>query len=190
MRVITVGSCQVTMAFFGFRCVHWVAMQQGRGPADNFGMSARKRLVGKAGIGLTLAVVLLGCGGEDLGEESGAGQRLDVLLRDFAIEPQRQVVRPGLTEFRAFNEGPTVHELILVRTDLAADDLPLQADGLTAVEEAPTVEFVVADEGIDLGERGGFQADLTPGKYVLYCNLEGHYLGEMHAALEVQEVAS
>jgi uncharacterized cupredoxin-like copper-binding protein len=153
-------------------------------------MSARKGLVRRSGIGVMTAVVLLGCGGADLGEKSGAGQHLDVILRDFAIEPQRQVVRPGLTDFRAFNEGPTVHELILVRTDLAPDDLLLQADGLTAVEEAPTVEFMVADEGIDLDERGGFQAKLTPGKYVLYCNLEGHYLGKMHAALEVQEVAS
>ena len=27
---------------------------------------------------------------------------------------------------------------------------------------------------------------LTPGNYVLYCNLEGHYLGGMHASLAVR----
>ena len=150
-----------------------------------------KRQRRRAGIAVVFAAAVLGCGDSVTQvSERPAEQRLDVVLRDFAIEPERQVVRPGLTVFRAFNEGPTVHELILVRTDVAAADLPLQADGLTAVEEAPTVEFVVADEGIDLGERGGFQAELSPGKYVLYCNLEGHYLGEMHAALEVQEGSS
>ena len=154
-------------------------------------MSAWKRQRWRAGIAAVFAVAVLGCAGQaEQAVEPGVEQQLDVVLRDFAIEPERQVVRPGLTDFRAFNEGPTVHELILVRTDVADDELPLQADGLTAVEEAPTVEFVVADEGIDLGERGGFQAELSPGKYVLYCNLEGHYLGEMYAALEVEEVSS
>jgi uncharacterized cupredoxin-like copper-binding protein len=154
-------------------------------------MKLEKQCTRRMGVAALLAVVVLGCGGPaEQAAEPAAVQRLDVVLRDFAVEPERRVVPPGLTEFRAFNEGPTVHELILVRTDLGADGLPLQADGLTAVEEAATVEFVVADEGIDLGERGGFRAELTPGKYVLYCNLEGHYLGEMHADLEVREVLS
>lgn len=130
-----------------------------------------------------LAMLAVSC---DATGTAVVGQQLAVTLRDFAIEPDHLVVAPGLTEFIAFNEGPTVHELIIVRTDLAADQLPLQADGLTAVEEAPGVEFIVADEGIDLDERGGFQAELLPGHYVLYCNLEGHYLGDMRAELEVE----
>lgn len=133
-----------------------------------------------------LAVTVLGCASS---AEPVADQRLDVVLRDFAIEPEHDVIPPGLTAFNAFNQGPTVHELILVRTELGAGDLPLQADGLTAVEEAPNVEFILADEGIDLDERGGFEAQLTPGHYVLYCNLEGHYLGEMYADLEVREAS-
>jgi uncharacterized cupredoxin-like copper-binding protein len=28
--------------------------------------------------------------------------------------------------------------------------------------------------------------NLTPGRYVMYCNLEGHYLGGMYAALTVR----
>lgn len=147
-------------------------------------MSTRKRWPLRAVVSVLLAVVVLGCGSS---AEPAAEQRVDLVLRDFAIDPHRSVVPPGLTEFDAFNEGPTVHELILVRTDRGADALPLQADGLTAVEEAPDVEFMVADEGIDLDERGGFRAVLTPGHYVLYCNLEGHYLGKMYADLDVQE---
>lgn len=150
-------------------------------------MQQEKRRGQAAGIAALLAFIVVGCGAP---AGPAADQHLDVTLSDFAIEPERRVVAPGLTDFRAFNEGPTVHELILVRTDLEADELPLQADGLTAVEEAPTVEFVVADEGIDLEEHGGFQVQLTPGKYVLYCNLEGHYLGAMYADLEVREGSS
>jgi uncharacterized cupredoxin-like copper-binding protein len=133
-----------------------------------------------------LAVAVVGCAAA---EGPAADQHLDVALSDFAIVAERDVVAPGLTEFRAFNEGPTVHELIVVRTDLAPDALPLQDDGLTAVEEAPGVEFVLADEGIDLGERGGFSAPLQVGRYVLYCNLEGHYLGGMRTGLDVREDA-
>ena len=131
-----------------------------------------------------LTVVAVACSGPPA---PTAEQHLDIILRDFAIEPEDHVLAPGLTDFHGTNEGPTVHELILVRTELADDALPLQADGLTAVEEAPDVEFVIADEGIDLGEAGGFQADLRPGNYVIYCNLEGHYLGDMTTELEVRE---
>lgn len=138
----------------------------------------------RACAGVLLAAALVGCGGS---QEPAAARRVDVILRDFAIEPDRHVLAPGATDFAAFNEGPTVHELILVRTDLDADQLPLQADGLTAVEEADNVEFVAADEGIDLNRDGGFTATLTPGRYVLYCNLEGHYLAHMRTELEVRK---
>jgi hypothetical protein len=154
---------------------------------DTLGVTRNRQRRIAPGLAALLALAVTGCATPSA---PAAAQQLDVVLRDFAIDMEHDVVAPGLTEFRAFNEGPTVHELILLRTDLAADDLPLQADGLTAVEEAPGVEFILADEGIDLGERGGFSADLRPGHYVLYCNLEGHYLGDMRTDLEVREATS
>ena len=41
-------------------------------------------------------------------------------------------------------------------------------------------------DGLDIDERQTQVLGLTPGNYVLYCNLEGHYLGGMHASLAVR----
>ena len=38
---------------------------------------------------------------------------------------------------------------------------------------------------VDAKTRGPSPLTLSPGRYVLFCNLEGHYLAGMHAAIEV-----
>jgi len=35
------------------------------------------------------------------------------------------------------------------------------------------------------GENNTLSGHLTPGHYVVFCNLEGHYLGGMRAGIEV-----
>jgi uncharacterized cupredoxin-like copper-binding protein len=40
-------------------------------------------------------------------------------------------------------------------------------------------------QGLDIDDRQTMVLDLAAGHYVLYCNLEGHYLGGMYAALTV-----
>jgi uncharacterized cupredoxin-like copper-binding protein len=41
-------------------------------------------------------------------------------------------------------------------------------------------------EVLKLGESDDLTLRLPPGHYVLWCNLEGHYLGGMHASLDVR----
>ena len=48
------------------------------------------------------------------------------------------------------------------------------------------VRVLGEDESVQLDERHQLDLDLDPGHYVLFCNLEGHYLGGMHVDLEVQ----
>ena len=92
----------------------------------------------------------------------------------------------GTVTFRVRNQGPTSHEFVVVRTDLAPDKLPLQDDGLTVDEEKKGVELVEEAGGLDIDEHENLVVRLTPGHYVMYCNFEGHYLGGMHAALTVR----
>jgi len=74
---------------------------------------------------------------------------------------------------------------IVVRTDLLPAKLPLQDDGLTVDEDADGVKLVDEAGGLDIDDRQTMVLDLAPGHYVMYCNLEGHYLGGMYAALTV-----
>ena len=114
------------------------------------------------------------------------GTSVDVLLKDFKVEEDAAFVPAGTVSFRIRNQGPTSHEFILVRTNRAPDKLPLQRDGLTADEEARGVELIDEAEGLDIDDRQTLVLDLAAGNYVMYCNLEGHYLGGMYAALTVR----
>jgi uncharacterized cupredoxin-like copper-binding protein len=113
------------------------------------------------------------------------GTPVNLLLEDFKVRGDVAVVPAGTVTFRIRNQGPTTHEVIVVRTDRAPDKLPLQSDGLTVNEEGRDIEFLDEAEGLDIDDRQTMVLDLAPGDYVLYCNLQGHYLGGMYAALTV-----
>jgi len=65
------------------------------------------------------------------------GTPLNVVLDDFKVREDAAVVPAGTVRFRILNQGPSTHELNVVRTARAPDKLPLQRDGLTVNEDAP-----------------------------------------------------
>jgi uncharacterized cupredoxin-like copper-binding protein len=119
-------------------------------------------------------------------EPEPLGTPVDVRLADFRVKRDAAVVPAGTVSLRILNEGPTSHELIVVRTDRDAGKLPLQRDGLTVDEEGPGVDLVDEVGGLDIDDRQTMVLRLAPGNYVMYCNFEGHYLGGMYAALTVR----
>jgi uncharacterized cupredoxin-like copper-binding protein len=119
-------------------------------------------------------------------EPTPPGTPVNLELQDFKIREDVAVVPAGTVSFRILNHGPTSHEVNVVRTDRDPDKLPLQSDGLTVDEKADGMKFLDDAEGLDIDDRQTLALDLAPGHYVLYCNLEGHYLGGMHAALTVR----
>jgi uncharacterized cupredoxin-like copper-binding protein len=119
-------------------------------------------------------------------EPTPRGIPVNVRLEDFRVRRDAAVVPAGTVSFRILNQGPTTHEFIVVRTDRAPDKLPLQRDGLTVNEEAPGIDLLDEAEGLDIDDRQTLVLRLASGHYVLYCNLEGHYLGGMYAALTVR----
>jgi hypothetical protein len=72
--------------------------------------------------------------------------------------------------------------LIVVR---AASPLPRRLDRVTIDEDAVESETVGA---LEPGEPGGtrdLRVRLTPGRYDLFYNMGGHFLGGMHAIVTV-----
>jgi uncharacterized cupredoxin-like copper-binding protein len=119
-------------------------------------------------------------------EPTPSGTPVNLQLEDFKIKEDTAVVPAGTVRFRILNHGPTSHEVNVVRTDHDPDKLPLQDDGLTVDDEARGMEAIDDVSGLDIDDRETLVVRLTPGHYVLYCNLEGHYLGGMHASLTVR----
>ncbi len=86
-------------------------------------------------------------------------------------------LHPGRHTFALTNTGSVPHELLLFRTDLPANALPIGPDG-NVIEDSPLMKKVV-DSGNATKPGGGESVPtsqpLTPGHYVAVCNLPGHY---------------
>jgi uncharacterized cupredoxin-like copper-binding protein len=106
-----------------------------------------------------------------------------VTERDFRITAPK-AVRAGRVRLRVHNAGPDTHELLLVRT--RGGRLPLRRDGLTVDEDRLEPAHPVSIEGTERGESKEVRVVLVPGRYVLFCNMAGHYLSGMRTTLVVR----
>ncbi|MGE3960485.1 MAG: plastocyanin/azurin family copper-binding protein [Dehalococcoidia bacterium] len=119
--------------------------------------------------------------GEGEGEEAAAGA-ITVEATEFAFALGADKAAAGEVTFTLNNAGAIPHELVVVKTDEAADALPVEGG------------VVVEDEVEVLGRTsqiaGGASEDLTltleAGNYVLICNIPAHYETGMHAAFTVE----
>jgi uncharacterized cupredoxin-like copper-binding protein len=123
-------------------------------------------------------MLLLGCGsGSEPGPSDAA--RAEISQRDFKIKAPRTLPE-GQVDLEVYNRGPDDHELIVVR---GSGRLPRRSDGLTIDEDALDPETVGALEP-GLGERD-LALDLRPGRYEMFCNMQGHYMAGMHRSFRV-----
>jgi uncharacterized cupredoxin-like copper-binding protein len=132
---------------------------------------------------------LAGCSDEgDDGTET-----VTAVMSEFELTLDRTAAPAGTVRFVAPNEGEDVHELVLLKTDLAPEALPLDDAG-DVDEEGVGVEAIGEVEDVAPGDTGEFTVDVTAGKYVLICNIsmlegetvEHHYALGMRAAFTVE----
>jgi uncharacterized cupredoxin-like copper-binding protein len=82
-------------------------------------------------------------------------------------------VPAGLVTFTVENEGVKVHELIVLDTDIAAADLPVNAAKDRVLDEKAYNPLGEAED-IEPGASGTLTVALSPGHYALICNIKGH----------------
>jgi len=87
------------------------------------------------------------------------------------------VLSPGRHTFALTNSGTVPHELLVFRTDLPGNRLPIGPDG-NVIEDSPLmVKLVDSGNATNPGASASVPAaqPFTPGHYVAVCNLPGHY---------------
>jgi uncharacterized cupredoxin-like copper-binding protein len=114
----------------------------------------------------------------DTGEVPG----LYLDLSDFKIASDHASVPAGRTVFGIRNHASMLHEVKIIKTDLEPDKLPYDAATAKAKEDGKVGELL----NISAGASRKLVVDLVPGKYVLICNIGGHYQLGMRTALEVK----
>jgi hypothetical protein len=125
-------------------------------------------------------LALAGCGGSS--RSSAHDRVVRITEHDFHITAPRHLA-PGRVRFVVANDGPDLHELIVVRDP--SRTLPMRTDGVTVSEEAlAPVELGSLEPGAP-GSVRGLTVTLRPGRYEIFCNMAGHYMSGMHAVLLV-----
>lgn len=126
-----------------------------------------------------------------------AGDAVKVELGDFTVKAP-QTVPAGRVTFETKNTGKVEHELLIVRTDLAPDKIPLGLEGpsLKIAGKLVLGKQHTHEAQLKRGLRSGpahiqptqtrrDTVTLTPGTYVMLCNLSGHYEAGQATRLEV-----
>ena len=116
----------------------------------------------------------------DMGGDAMGG--IATTLTDFAISASPAEATAGDVTFEVVNDGPSEHEMVIIKTDLAPDALPTDSKGEVIEDEVEPIDEV---EDVAPGSSASLTVNLEAGSYVLLCNLPGHYAAGMSAAFTV-----
>jgi uncharacterized cupredoxin-like copper-binding protein len=106
-----------------------------------------------------------------------------VSMKDFSIEPSLATAKSGMITFDVRNTGPTIHELVVVKTDVPVNALPVKEH---LVDEDDTrLKHLDEVEDLEIDARVAFTVGLLPGKYALICNIASHYEQGMRSEFTV-----
>ena len=112
---------------------------------------------------------------------AGSAGTVNATLADMKISVDKASVPAGKVTFVVKNTGMDVHELVVLKTDVAQDKL-VAGDEAGKVNETGNV----GETGdIVAGGSNTFSIVLPAGHYVLICNEVDHYMGGMHMTFTV-----
>lgn len=119
-------------------------------------------------------------------ESPAAATKVEATLKEMSIQLSSNTVPAGPIEFAIKNDGKEPHEFVVLKTDLPDSKLSLKENKLD--EDTKGIEKIGEVEEDDLKSGGSdtLKLDLKPGRYLIICNLPGHYQAGMKTELIVK----
>lgn len=99
----------------------------------------------------------------------GSAAKVSVRLFEFKVVPSPATAKRGPVVFAVRNTGKLAHELVVLKTNVAPAKLKVK--GTKAVETGRVGRI----GPLAPGKAATLRLTLVPGKYVLICNVPGHY---------------
>jgi uncharacterized cupredoxin-like copper-binding protein len=103
---------------------------------------------------------------------------------DWGVTASPDTISAGDVTIAAEVDGSLIHNLRVIRTDLPADQLPLDSSGFSVDEDSVDVVASIAEFRADDPQE--IDVTLEAGNYVLICNVAGHYDSGMRLAITVE----
>ncbi len=126
-------------------------------------------------------------GTADLSKSMGLGMGMqgDMKMAKMGINANPKVVPHGNVKFNVTNLASLlVHEVIVAQ--ITDENALLSYDaGKNKVDEE-TIQTLGEVAEIDPNKSASLTLELKPGKYILYCNVAGHYMAGMWTVIEVK----
>jgi uncharacterized cupredoxin-like copper-binding protein len=107
---------------------------------------------------------------------------VNVNMADYGFQLDKASVPAGLVNFQIKNPDAVGHEMVVIKTDLDAKQLPTNSDGTvdeSQLESKGEIE-------VEAGANADLAVTLEAGHYVLLCNEPGHYAQGMVTNFTVQ----
>jgi uncharacterized cupredoxin-like copper-binding protein len=115
-----------------------------------------------------VAVLVAACGGGD------EAQDVSVSLKEWSVTPSLAQVTDGKVKFTVTNDGTIPHEFVVIKSDLPPNGLPV-SDGKVIEDEVNLVDEI---EAFAAKSTESITLDLSPGKYLLICNVTEQVPGQ------------
>ena len=119
-------------------------------------------------VGVVVAAMVVACGG------GGKATDVAVSLKEWSVTPSLAQVTDGKVKFTVTNDGTIPHELVVIKSDLPPNGLPVK-DGKVIEDEVNLLDEI---EAFAAKTTESMTLDLSPGKYLLICNITEQVPGQ------------
>jgi uncharacterized cupredoxin-like copper-binding protein len=106
-------------------------------------------------------------------------------VKEWAISLSGASTAAGEVTFGLTNAGNIPHEFIVVRSEIGGEALQAQVDPATSRLDEASLDAIGEQSEFSPGEMKVLTLDLAPGRYVVLCNIAGHFGSGMYADLEI-----
>ncbi len=142
---------------------------------------------------LAIALLLTACGSDgndangntDVSATAATSNDITGSVKEWEVDTDATAAEAGTVDFTVTNEGTIGHEFLIVKTDIAPGEIPIEGDHFP--EDADGIEVIDEIGQFAMGTTESLTVTLEPGSYQLVCNLPGHYGNGMFIGFDVIE---
>lgn len=122
--------------------------------------------------------------GETAVEESSGPSSVTGEVTEWEVNVDKDSVPAGEVTFTITNNGTIEHEFLVVKTDLAAGEIPVDGDHFS--ENLDSISVIDEIGEYAAGTTEALTVTLEPGNYQLVCNIPAHYQAGMFTGFIVE----
>jgi uncharacterized cupredoxin-like copper-binding protein len=117
-------------------------------------------------------------------EAPPAPTAVTITQKEFGLSLTAGTVAHGAVAVTVQNRGALTHEIVFFRTELPEASLVAVADGSQVDEDGAGITHIDPEaEDVLPAKDKSISVNLSAGRYVVMCNIPGHYKSGMHAVL-------